>query len=173
MTLPNLAQATLAGIIGFMATGFLLFFTPLHFNLTLPKKYVLVAGVVCVIVGLIFAACGFNYTPPVQLPDIPESTDIQIYSADLGSQLSGSFILGSGYVGSEEVYKIYEGDPITGLTRTHYPISKSTVFLDENKNPYIRVRWMRDPNTRNIQWNSYHYDFHLPSNAIIRKYDLN
>lgn len=176
--MSGLADATIFGITGFLGTVFfiVILFTNqigLQFGEITRKKIYIVIGF-SFVVGLICVPFGWFYTAPVYLPNIPESTDIPIYSADLGSQVSGSFILGSGYVGSEEYYRFNRGDPlIHGLTREQYPVSKSTVFLDENQTPYIRVRWLKDANTGNIIWSSYHYDFHLPWNAIVPKYGLN
>lgn len=138
-------------------------------------------------VGYCFIFCvafivGWNFIPPVHLPDVEHSYTVPIYSSDLSSKIHGDFLLGSGQVNSEFVYTFYRGDNINGFNLDFYPTSKSKIFMDENKDPYVKVIWTVDPNIQSVDfkgmdgyeiYNTRHYEFHVPENSIVQKYDMN
>ena len=132
------------------------------------------AMIIISVVGTVFIV-GLFVTFPVPSPELPDelqSYNVPIYSSVLTSQTSGSFFLGCGEVKSEFVYIFYKGAKATGLTLDYYPTSSSTIFLDEDQNPYVKVTWMQTHITNKKVWGSEHYDFHLPENSIVQKYNM-
>jgi hypothetical protein len=127
----------------------------------------------CLVFSITFLL-GLFYIPPVQLPNEIRDEIVLIYSSDLSSTIHGDFLLGSGQVNSEFVYTFYKGDNINGFNLDFYPTSKSKIFMDENKYPYVKSIWMVNPNIGDGYeiYNTRHYEFHVPENSIIQKYDM-
>lgn len=116
-----------------------------------------------VIVGLTMIAAfisliiGIN---SIHIPDIKHN----IYSVKSEKNIEGRFGIFSGYIEEEHYYLVYikQGG---GYLLKKYPSSKTYIFEDENKQPYVVEK--------DAMWkDTERFIIHVPDNTIILKYKI-
>jgi hypothetical protein len=93
----------------------------------------------------------------------PIEYTIQIKSLNDGSQISGHFSLGSGYIKQEPVFVVYEGLNNGGYVLKTLPADDTIIYEDNPPVPYIRVHGTHAQKL---------YEIHVPSESIIQQYTL-
>ena len=98
-------------------------------------------------------------------------THAEIYSLQYGgNEIYGHFFLGSGCVNSYPVYFYYENTVDGGYTMKIINTGSSTIYMDENKTPYIETvsnyNWF-------LQIIKTEYKLHVPYGTVIEKYSVN
>jgi hypothetical protein len=111
-----------------------------------------------------------------QLTDRMEYTPIDrfdktpIESLEVGSTISGSFVLGSGSVGGEDVYIYYTKTPGGGYVRNRVPTQMTLLYMDENTSPYIISHYV-ETKRKHVQFvNS--YDLHVPNGTVTKTFTV-
>lgn len=133
---------------------------------------------VCMLgVAIIVTGSGVGYMALCIYSDYvatPQYHDVAIYSlSDTSPQIHGSFALGSGYISSYPVYSAYKQLPNGGYHRMDVFTDISNVFMDTDKDPYIRV-WNRHASVLGFNYTSsdYLYEIHVPKGTIIKDYKI-
>jgi len=88
---------------------------------------------------------------------------IQIKSLNDGSQISGHFTLGSGYIKQDPVFIVYERLQNEGYVLKTLPADDTIIYEDNPSIPYIRVSGCAF---------KLEYEIHVPSESIIQQYAL-
>ena len=94
---------------------------------------------------------------------------IYIISLDAGNEVSGSFILGGGQIGTDSFYYYYQKNADNSYVLKKAETDRSKIFMDTNggingdfgESPYVLVypgKW---------------YEFHVPSKTIIQRFNAN
>jgi hypothetical protein len=128
---------------------------------------VLFFGTIIVSMGII--AVDNIYSIPIVIP----VGDYQIRSLHDGSQISGSFSLGSGYIKQEPQFVYYQKVE-KGYQLKTIPADTTTVIEDENTTPYLRVTMYADEGKlfHSILHQQNYYELHVPSGTIIQEWKL-
>jgi hypothetical protein len=99
--------------------------------------------------------------------------DYPIRSLHDGSQISGSFSLGSGYIKQHPQFVFYQKVE-KGYQLKTCPAEDTTVIEDENTSPYLRVIVYADEGKlfHSIWHEQQVYELHVPEGTIIQEWKL-
>lgn len=105
----------------------------------------------------------------------------QIYSLKAVNGIEGAFCLGSGYIGSQEYYYMFQKYNDGGLRRLSLRSADCIIFQNENSNPHfswqkIHYRlpyWALWPDITKLQTvNDSMYYIYIPSNSVVLKFNV-
>ena len=102
-----------------------------------------------------------------------QSDDYQLRALATSGTTSGSFFLGSGYVGEERTLNFIRSQG--GYSQLDYALAaNSRVYEDADKPTFTEYVWRYD-NPWVLPWTvvtGYSYDFHVPAGSVLENYDI-
>jgi hypothetical protein len=116
---------------------------------------------------VIICACGAIASHTI-IPPTYSYYDTAIISLNDGSELSGSFMLGSGSISEDPVFVFYKAGK-KGYKLETLPAEYTEIIEDENNSPYLRTNMIQYFGGLST-WDS--FEFHVPKNTIVRTMDL-
>jgi hypothetical protein len=102
--------------------------------------------------------------------DIDRFDKTEILSLKDGSTIRGSFVLGSGYVNGIDVYIYYTMNDKGGYVRNRIPADVTTIYMDENDNPYLISHYV-ETNKRHVQY-IHSYSLHVPNGTVTQTFSV-
>lgn len=139
-----------------------------------------------IVVLLLFLASMFFHTTKSTVEY--KTVKYEIASLDDTENFKGSFLLGTGSMGSNQTFTFYRKTNDGGYKRDYVYASKTTIYEDENNKPYIQINksgrkhykskwvfWVLLFNHYNAEVNYKHtksIEFHVPENTIIKEINL-
>lgn len=117
---------------------------------------------VSIIVMVIVAFCALGFTGLSNMT--PHDETFYIESVGDFSQIEGQFILGTGVINGEDVYKFYIKESRGSLIRDSVESDRARLFFDEDVNPYILVH-CGSSDYRCVE-------IHIPSDAKQLEYNI-
>jgi hypothetical protein len=91
-------------------------------------------------------------------------TYTNIYSLGDGSQIHGSFVLGSGEFDQRSVYYYFAPSVYGGYIKCNIPSDNTAVFMDQPSNPYLKTYYWFNVVQR--------YELHVPPGTIVKQYSV-
>lgn len=113
-----------------------------------------------------------------------EIDSMPIYSLDLSSKTSGSFIFGSGMVNTDFVYVFYDKDDDDYLVLYYVKASQTRIKTDDSVHPCIKTyvslptncSWWTGFGTADLKrakkYAKRRYEIYVPSDAIVEHYNI-
>lgn len=87
-----------------------------------------------------------------------------------GSTVTGSFILGSGFVNGRDVYIYYTKNADGGYIRNSIDTARTIIYMDENSKPYLISHYVETDELRE-QFIS-RYSLHVPNGTIMKTFTV-
>jgi hypothetical protein len=87
-----------------------------------------------------------------------------------GSTVTGSFILGSGYINGRDVYIYYTKNVDGGYVRNSIDTARTIIYMDENSKPYLISHYVETDELRE-QFIS-RYSLHVPNGTIMKTFTV-
>lgn len=126
---------------------------------------------------LIYVCIALMYKPHA---DYEETITHELVSLNDGSTTSGSFTLGSGYVGEHLTYTFYRKEGEHGIVRRSIRANKTTIYeVDSTEAPKLVVSEVPSGINYNLWLFSInkdcgkeHYDLYIPKGSIVKEFNL-
>jgi hypothetical protein len=119
--------------------------------------------VIMMIVASIVCIGGMIVTHTI-IPPTYSYYDTAIISLNDGSELYGSFIIGSGNIGENPVFVFYKAGK-KGYKLETLMAEYTEIIEDENNSPYLRTNMIQYVGDLPIEDS---FEFHVPKNTIVR-----
>ena len=134
--------------------------------------------------GMFSGLLGLILNNTILPPQITKTQDakIEIYSLVSKQDISGSFALGSGYVGSQENYYTFTKNEKGGFEREVFPSHHTTLYMEDSSNPrvewvvstYTPSKWIVFPWPVDFSWTEdSRYNMYVPQNTVVQKFEIN